>query len=99
LPKDTYKGGATIPVKFALADGTGTRIPDAEAQAIASSCRAKVRLDSGTPGCATYNPATDTFQFNLNTVKTLSKGTHTITLDVFVGANLVSTKSTTTTIK
>ena len=97
--KDTYKAGATMPVKFALADAAGTRIPDAEAQAIVSSCRAKVRLDSGTPGCASYNPTTDTFQFNLNTLKNLSKGTHTITLDVFVGANVVATKSTTTTIK
>jgi hypothetical protein len=99
LPKDTYKAGATIPVKFALADAAGTRISDADAQAIASSCSAKVRLDSGTPGCAIYDPTTDTFQFNLKTSKNLSKGTHTITLDVFVGANLVSTKSTTTTIK
>jgi hypothetical protein len=99
LPKDTSKAGATIPVKFALADAAGTRISDAAAQAIASSCGAKVRLDSGTPGCASYNATTDTFQFNLNTAKTLSKGTHTITLNVFVGANLVSTKSTTTTIK
>jgi hypothetical protein len=36
---------------------------------------------------------------NLNTPKNLSKGTHTITLDVFAGASIVSTKSTTTTIK
>jgi hypothetical protein len=99
LPKDVYKAGATIPVKFALADAAGTRISDADAQAVASSCSAKVRLDSGTPGCATYNPTTDTFQFNLNTAKNLSKGTHTITLDVFAGASIVSTKSTTTTIK
>jgi uncharacterized repeat protein (TIGR01451 family) len=99
LPKDTYNAGATIPVKFALADVNGARIPDAEAQAIASSCRAKVRLDSGAPGCAAYNPTTKTFQFNLNTAKNLSKGIHTVTLDVFVGANVVSTKSTTTTIK
>jgi uncharacterized repeat protein (TIGR01451 family) len=99
LPKDSYKAGATIPVKFALADAGGTRISDAEAQAIASSCRAQVRLDAGAPGCASYNASTDTFQFNLNTAKNLSKGTHTITLNVFVGPNLVSTKSTTTTIK
>jgi uncharacterized repeat protein (TIGR01451 family) len=99
LPKDTYMAGATIPVKFALADTAGTRIPDAEAQAIAASCRAKVRLDSGSPGCATYNATTDTFQFNLKTPKNLSKGSHTITLDVLVGGNVVSTKSTTTTIK
>jgi uncharacterized repeat protein (TIGR01451 family) len=99
LPKDTYKAGATIPVKFALADAAGTRISDADAQAIALSCSAKVRLDSGAPGCATYNPTTDTFQFNLNTPKNLSKGTHTITLDVFAGTSIVSTKSTATTIK
>jgi uncharacterized repeat protein (TIGR01451 family) len=99
LPKDSYKAGATIPVKFALADAAGTRIPDDDAQAIASSCRAKVRLDSGAPGCATYNATTDTFQFNLNTSKNLSKGTHAITVDVFVGSNVVATKSTTTTIK
>jgi hypothetical protein len=99
LPKDSYKAGATIPVKFALGDVNGTRIPDAEAQAIASSCRAKVRLDNGAPGCASYNATTDTFQFNLNTSKNLSKGTHTITVNVFVGPNIVSTKSTTTTIK
>jgi hypothetical protein len=99
LPKSSYNAGATIPVKFALGDVNGTRISDAEAQAIASDCRAKVRLDSGAPGCASYNATTDTFQFNLNTSKNLSKGTHTITVDVFVGANLVSTKSTTTKIK
>jgi hypothetical protein len=99
LPKDTYKAGATIPVKFALADAAGARLPDAEAQAIASTCSAKVRLDSGSPGCATYNATTDTFQFNLNTPKNFSKGAHTITLDVFVVGNVVSTKSTTTTIK
>jgi hypothetical protein len=99
LPKSSYNAGATIPVKFALGDAGGTRISDAEAQAIASSCRAQVRLDSGAPGCASYNAATDTFQFNLNTAKNLSKGTHTIAVNVFVGPNLVSTKSTTTTIK
>jgi hypothetical protein len=99
LPKDTYKAGATIPVKFALADAAGARLPDAGAQAIASSCSAKLRLDSGSPGCATYNATTDTFQFNLNTPKNLSKVVHTITLDVFVVGNVVSTKSTTTTIK
>jgi len=99
LPKDSYKAGATIPVKFALADATGTRISDAEAQAIASSCRAQVRLDSGAPGCASYSAATDTFQFNLNTAKNTSKGTHTITLNVYVGGDVVSTKSTTMTIK
>jgi hypothetical protein len=99
LPKDTSKAGATIPVKFALADVGGTRISDPDAQAIAASCGARVRLDSGTPGCATYDPTTDTFQFNLKTPKNLSKGPHTITLDVFVASDLVSTKSTTTTIK
>jgi hypothetical protein len=68
IPKSSYKAGSTIPVKFTLADAAGTRISDAEAQAlVASPCKVKVLFSGGTPtnNCASYNATTGTFQYNL----------------------------------
>src|SRR5262249_54768255 len=69
IPNAQYNTGSTIPVKFALADGTGNRISDAQAQAIATSSRAKVTFDSTSPVNATYDAKTHTFQANIKTPK------------------------------
>lgn len=34
-----WKRGSTVPVKVALTNSAGTRIPDSEARALASACR------------------------------------------------------------
>jgi hypothetical protein len=100
VPKAGFTAGSTIPVKFALANAAGTRIPNSEAQAIATSCRAKVQLDSGTPGCAFYATKTQTFEFDIKTSKTTTKGPHAITLKVYAadGVTVIGTKTTTVTL-
>jgi len=84
-PQSSYKAGSTIPVKFTLANASGTRISDATARAlVASPCKVKVLFSGGTPtnNCATYNATTDTFQFNLKTSKSLASGPYTISVEV-----------------
>ena len=43
-PMSVFKGGSTIPVKFALTHSDGTRILDTDAAAIASACGATIAL-------------------------------------------------------
>jgi len=57
-----------------LANAAGENIPDAEAKALVSACEAKVRIDSETPGCATYDAKGNTFRFDLKTAKSASVG-------------------------
>jgi hypothetical protein len=89
----SFKAGSTIPVKFMLANAVGQKIPDAEAKALVSACKATVRLDSGTPGCATYDAKADTFRFDQKTAKSVSVGVHTITVEVLAGADVVNTET------
>ena len=82
--KSSYNRGSTIPIKFRLGNAAGTRIPDAEAQALISPiCRVRIVLDGTVQaGCATYDVATDTFQYNLKTSQVLQAGQHTVSLRV-----------------
>ena len=85
IPQSSSKAGSTIPVKFTLANASGTRISDATARAlVANPCKVKVIFSGGTPtnNCATYNATTDTFQFNLKTSKSLALGSYTISVQV-----------------
>ncbi len=52
-----------------------------------------MRLDSGTPGCATYDAKTDIFRFDLKTPKSASDGIHTITVEVLAGADVVNAET------
>jgi len=99
FPLPRYQAGATIALRFALADASGARIPDAEAQALASACKVTVRFDAGTPACAEYNRSSDTFRLNVMIAQTTTQGTHTMTIGVFVGADLVNTKTVTVNIE
>jgi hypothetical protein len=97
IPQASYKRGSTIPVKFRLGDATGTTIPDADAQALlAPVCRVKVTLDGTDKGCATYDPISDTFKFDLKTPKSLVPGNHTVGIRVSApdGTGVVNTNST-----
>jgi hypothetical protein len=82
IPQSSFKAGSTIPVKFALANAAGTKIPDLDAQALASQCKVKVSFNGGAKNCATYNATTDTFQYNLKISKSLRAGLYTITVEV-----------------
>ena len=83
IPLSTYKVGSTIPVKFALADASGTRLSDAVARSlVASPCKVKVSLGSGTKNCVAYNATTDTFQYNLKVPKNLPAGSYKIFIEV-----------------
>jgi len=83
IAKSTWQAGRTIPIKFGLADGNGARISDSDAQAIASSCRAKVLLAGPSPSataagpiCAGYDQEAHRFTANLNTPANLGPGTY-----------------------
>jgi hypothetical protein len=100
LPKQSFNPGATIPVKFALANNAGTRISNTEAQAISTSCRAKVQFASATPGCAGYSATTQQFEFDIKTAKSTPAGSYAITLNVKATDNttIVGNKTITVTI-
>ena len=91
LHKDEANAGSTIPVKFALADANGVRIPDAEAQAIATACEARIFFTAGdpSPNCARYDAGANTFHFNLKTPKSAA-GLETITARVFDGVVVIN---------
>jgi len=95
LPRQNVNAGSTVSVKFALADNTGTRIPDAQAQAIAAACNARIFFTALTPSpnCFSYDTVGKQFVFNLRTPKGVT-GLFTITAEVFSGATLVDTAST-----
>lgn len=71
LPVSMFKGGSTIPVKFALTDGAGASVGTAVAT---------VSVKGGAPlGVAAYDPAAQQYHFNLKT-KGLPLGPLTITV-------------------
>ena len=96
--KSSYKRGATIQVKFTLARANGTHISDAEAQALLNPCRVKVTFDGvEQTGCATYSAPTDTFQYRLQTSRSLPLGSHALAIKVSAldGSGVVNTDGTT----
>jgi hypothetical protein len=98
VPKQSFNPGATIPVKFALANNAGTRISNTEAQAITTNCRAKVQFASATPGCAGYSTTTQQFEFDIKTAKSTPNGSYTITLNVKASDNTTTVGNKTITV-
>jgi hypothetical protein len=88
------KAGATVTIAFAVGTSSGDRLTDLQASALAAGCQVRVSFTGGNPNpdCATYNPTNDTFGFTLKTQKGLS-GNQTITVQVFVGTDVVTTGS------
>jgi FG-GAP repeat len=99
LPK-IVNGGATIPIKFALASGDGTRIPDAEAEALAANGQVQIFFTAGTPfpNCVDYDPSADTFQFDLKTPRAPT-GPQTITVNVYSGTVAINSLKIDVTLK
>lgn len=99
LPKAVVSAGSTVPVKFALADYSGARIPNAEAQALAAACAVQIHFTLGdpVPNCFAYDAKSQQFQFDLKTPKVT--GPATITATVAVGGTTVNTSSTELTLK
>lgn len=59
-----WKRGTTVPVKVALANASGTRMPDAEARALASACQitfSATGAQNVTPKCMKYDPSAHQF--------------------------------------
>jgi hypothetical protein len=93
-PLDSYKVGATIRVKFRLADASGTPISDAAAQGLVAACRVKVGLDTAA-NCASYDAKNDLFLFDVKVPKNTSAGTHQIVVQVRASDNSVVNTATT----
>jgi hypothetical protein len=89
-----FNAGSTIPVKFQMADGEGTAIPDAEARRLSSDCAVRIFFSGGdpSPGCALWNGSQ--FQSDLKTSKRLAPGSYTITVKAFVGREEAGSAST-----
>jgi hypothetical protein len=102
IPQSSHKAGSTIPVRFKLGDAAGATLADADAQAlIMPVCRVKVTLDGAEAGCATYDPDSDTFQYDMKTPKTLASRNHTVGIRVSApdDTGVVNNDSTTVAIK
>lgn len=93
--QSSYNAGSTVSVKFSIANAGGTRISDAAAQALVAGCKVKVGLGSAT-GCATYNAASDLFQFDVKTPKNATPSTYAVIVDVLApdGSGLVNREQT-----
>jgi hypothetical protein len=99
LPQDSYRPGATIRVKFRLADASGTPLADAAAQTLVAACRVKVGLDAAA-GCAGYDARNDLFQLDVKVPKNASAGTRQVVMQVLASDNtVVNTAATAVTIR
>ena len=94
LGRAAYEAGATIPLRFALANAAGESIPDGEAAALAASCTVRISFAGAAHRCASYDPGSDTFRLNLKTSRALAPGSYTLSTRVYVGPDLVTTKDT-----
>jgi len=76
-------------------------ISDATASELASSCAVTVTFSGGTPSpnCATYDPVTHLFHFNLPVARTLTPGPYTVGVVVRVGGAIVASGSGSTTVR
>ena len=89
-----WKAGQTVPVKIALGDAAGNRIPDTEAAALASACRVTFSATGAqtlAAQCMRYEPSSRQFLYNWK-IGTAT-GTETIS------AQVSYPPATTTTIK
>jgi alpha-tubulin suppressor-like RCC1 family protein len=81
----SFPRGSTIPITMALADGSSMKIPDTEAQGVASSCAATISFTGGDPAnpcVGTYDSSTDRFSYSLPTSASVAAGTYTVTLTI-----------------
>lgn len=96
VPGSKWKVGQTVPVKIALANGDSTRIADAEAAALARSCRIEFSAtgaQSSSASCMKYDAASDQFIFNWKLGKS-GTGTATIRVTVsYAGTTATTIKS------
>jgi hypothetical protein len=83
LPKTSVNAGASLPVKFTLADASGAAITANEAQALAATCKVTVRLRTGgTTGCAQYEKKIGLFQYDLKLPKAGTGGPQDVIVQV-----------------
>jgi hypothetical protein len=95
VPNGMWQAGRTIPVKFGLGYVNGTRLSDAEAQAIASSCRAKVLLTGPNPStstasgpiCASYDVVAHRFAATFSLPRSLRSGLYQLVVNVYDAAS------------
>ena len=99
LPQTTIKRGATMPVRFRVGDANGTPLDDAQAAALADTCLAAVTLDAAVKGCATYDPDSNTFQFDLKLPKSLTPGSHAVGVRVSAAGTVVNDETVTIVVK
>jgi Glycine rich protein len=92
--KATFQRGSAIPVKFQLTGANGS--PIASSLAASLGCTVTVTFNGGAPVCAVYNTVSRTFQADLKTPATLTKGaSYQIVVSVTVGATTVATATVT----
>lgn len=93
VPFSKWKEGQRVPVKVALGDAAGARIPSAESATLAQECRVSFEA-SGTqsqgPDCMKYDAAKDQFVYNWKLDKG-DIGTATIFVEVsYPGTNVTT---------
>jgi hypothetical protein len=84
VPSSKWKLGQTVPIKVALGDAAGVRIPDAAAASLASACRVQFSASGAQTKawqCAKYDAASDQFIYNWKLAK---RGTGPATIFVKV---------------
>ena len=87
--------GSTTPIKVALADSRGTRIPDGEAAAVAAAHRIKVSASGAqtlAPQDMTYSAATDQFQYDWHLGKPTGAETVSVTVS-YPGTSATTVKT------
>ena len=96
VPSSKWKLGQTVPIKIALADGSGTRISDTEAAAMASACRVKFSATGAQTKpaqCMKYDATNHQFVLNWMLAKT-GAGPAVITVTVsYSGTTTTTTKT------
>jgi WD40 repeat protein len=93
VPNSKWKLGQTVPVKVALANGDSTRISDAEAAGLASTCRvtfSAAGAQSKAADCMKYDSASHQFIYNWKLAKS-GTGAATITVSVSYGGTTTKT--------
>ena len=92
-PGSKWLAGQTVPIKVALAGANETRIPDAAAAALASSCRVTFTASGAqtkSAQCLRYDSATDQFVYNWKLGKPL--GAVTISVSVSYPGTATATR-------
>jgi len=102
IPQTSYQRGSRIPVKFRLGDASGTPISDTSAAGLLSPvCLVVITLDGTPQGCARYDAASNLFQYDLKTPKSISAGDHVIGVRINApdGSGVINLETTTVVIR